>query len=394
MNMLCIPFIFEDLNILKYLGMPFIAFYNLIVKPYAPYFKTLRILISVPSLSDANIAHVLTAAINVTSLMLYHPTFKHPLNLPISWEPHLEENDYEQDGCPNGKGLAWLAQTNQAIVASLKRGVLKSLGIYADETLQGSYQGSMKFPAAGVFSMFNLIAQDSDATAKTSLEHLEIALYAMPVETYDIIRSGLTSLRSLTIHQAFQPLLGRLWDWWMVQLWSPNPHLTQLKLKKCATAYPTHIPHIVRHFPSLKVLLVSLCGHSSDLRQYAPPDRWHSAQDALWKVRKPLEIFHIEHMTHWEIGVMAEIPTRTLIGATLGGNLVRALQDDPRYFPELKEIRIEPRNQGVSHRTNQFSHSDYHLLSEFCQKRGVLILEDAKPTSSDSNHYLSDDANL
>lgn len=140
---------------------------------------------------------------------------------------------------------------------------------------------------------------------------------------------------------------------------------------------------------------MSVCGSGSDHIIAAPPKGWHSAANALWKVRKPLDVFHLEHTNRWEIGVMGELSTRMLILANLSGShFLRAFQDDPDYFPELQTIMIEPRERRVGQDTRQFSRRDFDILQEMCENRSVTIVEGANPTSRHPDHCWFEYDNL
>lgn len=353
----------------------FDEFYDLIVKPHGRLFKTARILISEPSLSDSRVASILRDLKNITSLMLYHANFGKPFALNLG---ELPEESTEGDGL--------MGQTNREIVNSMATGFLASLGVYSHDIIVSKYWRDYKRPKIDFFMLFTAISENPDAVK--SLKHLDLVIHGTPQWAYDIIREKFTSLKSFTSRQAFREDLPRVWEPNQIDKWSPNANLVHLKLQKCTNAYAPHIPYIVRHFASLKTLLISVCGNSDDKAISAPAKGWYSDPHALWKVRRPLDVFNLEHMDYWEIGVMGEIPTKKLMIANLwGDHIVRALQDDPDYFPKLEVVGIEPRDRLVGRNEWQFSNTEFELLQQVCEKRSVTIIEGINPTSRNPDHF-------
>lgn len=368
-NALCLPVIYKDLNILKDPAIAFEELYELILRPYAQYVKTIRFSFGTNSMSDDNVATILTMTTNVTSILLYH----------LDFDPRFQQLE-EQEGLNKGsQKLDWMHFTNLAIIKLLEEYSLNSVGIYSERIITRN-RTRVDLRSTGPISLLNMIT--ASPVACISLKRLDIALYTIPVETYDFLRRDLTSLTSLTINHTLKTNLGRIWDPEQCAKWFPNSNLTRLQMRGCRAAYAPHITHLVRHFISLRHLLISMCGHDTDIAIPAPPQGWYSAEDALWKVRKPLETFHLELAAYWEIGAMGDIPTKLFIYAnTAGESLVHALKDDSNYLPMLETIRIERRIPRFSAQLYQFSQEEYKFLLETCRKRGVSLLEDAEPTS-------------
>lgn len=345
--------------------MPFEEFYSLIIAPYAQYFRTIRL--SVEIIPDEDAAKVLRKATGANAVGLYHPVFQ------------LPSGSLEGDA----QNLDWMRHTSDATIYLLKNHSLSALGVYSEHLLAGKFRiGRYRRP---LFILPNILQSPA---AQKSLKTLEINLPGLSMDAYNLIRRNFTSLKSLTINGALILKLGFIWEPSDIK-WASNSNLTRLQFKRCDNVYAPRIHHLVRHFVSLKHLIISECGYKhNDKSTFSPVDGWFSANDALWKVRAPLDTFWLEHMDDWEIGCMGEIPARTLIVSNLkGSHLTKALSQDMNYFPGLETIMIEPHrsfsfeepDQKSSH--IQFDADAMNFLKEYCQTRGIIVLEDAKPTT-------------
>jgi hypothetical protein len=365
MNELCSPILYRDIDVVSPIPAPFEEWYDSTIKPYAKYAKTIRLS---HTISDEQAAKLIDAATNAEEILLYHPTFK----------PEHEKE---------AQAVGWWRQTGKAIMNLAAQGRLKAFGIYSDNICDSNWSWYPRVisdeEGAGV-----LLSQIAECpAAQKSLERLDIVLYDLLEDEYDAIRQNLTSLTSLAFVHVLRSSLDRIWSPVQRTKWAPNSNLTHLYLKKASGGYAPHIPHIVRHFTSLRYLLVSICGDHDDVIM-RPSSGWYQANDALWKVRKPLDVFHMEHMDAWEIEAMAEVPTKALLIANLRGYaLTAALESDHHYFPLLETIRLEPPEAVVESRPHQFGDSTYQLVKDYCEKRGVALVYDAKPTSASPTHY-------
>jgi hypothetical protein len=393
-NALCIPFVFRNLNVLRTLDTSFEEFYDLIVKPYAIYAKIVRIRLS-DSLTDEYAAKILAATISATDLLLYHVDFYPSDDAKLHRELNVESDNggvavdngnQADDESESSETTDWMHCTTIATIGLLENRSLHSLGVYADSVIGHNGRDYLSEPGATILLLTKVL---HNPIACTSLKKLDIALHSIPEGVYDPLRQNLPSLISFTVNHAFRSKLPKLWDATSHQnlKWKMSNGLTQLSLKNCANACAAHIPHLVRHLPSLKHLLVSSCGFLGDKYVDGPPNGWYSMEDALWKVRPPLDTFQIEHMDHWEIGSMAEIPAKKVIFANTGGrHLVRALKYDMHHFPELEVVSVESpsiRSAGI----HQFRSADFMDLEEICEARGVSIVYDAVPTSLRPSHF-------
>lgn len=358
--------------------MPFEDFYQLIVRPYGHFVRNVRLCLS-EAINDEMAGRILDATTNMTDVLLYHMNFVAPLIPGTNW-PLLEHNSSESHE------VDWMHHTNTAILHSLKEGSLRSLGVYAISIINNHWWG----PLAGIEGPLRLLLQILESPIASSfLKKLDIALYNIPAEVYDPLRNKLPSLVSLTVYHAFRPQLGRLWDDGQQAKWSLSQSLTHLFFKKCATAYAPHIPHLVRHVPSLRHLLISMCGYGDDVIIDGPVSvNWFSSPDALWRVRPPLNTLQFEYADSWEMGAMGEIPTQNLILANTNGQQFTALfQDHPDYFPKLGVISIEPEGlRGLGR--NQFTEADLKVIREIGQKRGISVICDAIPTHLWPSHFI------
>jgi hypothetical protein len=354
-NAACIPYIFQELNILDREAL------NLeVILKHAQHIRTARILID-PPLPDkelrshqSSIEQILSACSGITSLGCYYQMHK------SSW-----------GGIP------------PVVVSLLERGTIQSLGIYSLMVVQrglGYWDWNYIDPAAA-YQLLDSVASSPKATA--SIKRLDIAWETMPQHTYDLVRSNFINIRSLSVRRAFRVWafddreLGRLWDEGQPHKWKPYANLTTLNLIDCSNAYAPHIPKLVRLFDSLRHLLVSTCGYSTDKQAYPDTD-WHSTTNALWKVRPSLVTFHMEHMLDWEILALGIIPTRILITSNLHtGHLAHAFNQDQRIFPGLQHLSLEPLSPDPETGEITDREKEHAFLEEFCKRRSVELSKDA-----------------
>jgi hypothetical protein len=261
--------------------------------------------------------------------------------------------------------------TRNAIVKLLSEGHLDSLGFYDSQVIAESW--AMDSRPAGPTHIIKLIGSN-DQAAK-SLKRVDFCFDGIEMSAYDVIRHKLSSVEYLTFSSTLTwDISDGIWHRDMKRNWTSYSHLQSLQFRCCAVAYALHIPLLVRHFPSLKHILISVCGSSDDVQQPSPPKNWYQAADALWKVHEPLDTFQIEHSITWEIACMADIPVKHLIIANLRGDfLLNALEHDPNYFPGLQTIRIQPENLSYGDKAHPFKPKDLETLVNYCEKRNVEL---------------------
>ena len=259
----------------------------------------------------------------------------------------------------------------------LKTGNVREFGIYSITILHREI-GNPSWDRHMALFAYDVIQQyTNNAAAANNLRVLDLAVETIPTEIYNLVRTQFPNLRMMNIRRAFRcPTLGRIWDASQVQYWSRNNNLTRLSLIDCSSAYAFHIPHLVRHFTSLRELIVSTCGTGDDDRiGILRCGGWSTESDALCSTRAPLDVFHIEHMTGWEIGALGVIPTKELVTSLLTrGDLETAFTRDPEIFPGLVVLRVE----DYVDVQRFFASGTVKNLSAICAGRGLKIEKNAK----------------
>lgn len=307
---------------------------------------------------EASIAGILTVCKNLTSLALYY---------------------YNTD--------AEIVKIAAETLKLIEKHRLVQLGIYSLPVLWQPYEQGITVPR-GVIGLLDSIC--SSELARSKLVVLDIVIESVPLSTWGDIRTYLTSLRSLTIRRALRQYLGRVWDPEERLKWAANPYLTKLQLINCQPAYAPHIPHVVRHFPALRELMISTCGDDSDIPPPPLPSGWNTRSDALCKTRSPLDSFHIEHMEDWEIKALGVIPTRVLVVTTVKRyHLLSCLKEEPNLFPGITVLRLTPLPPHLAYPQVQVDTNegivfpeDVKALEAICKSRGIELRRDAEPTWS------------
>lgn len=333
---------------------------ELIIIPYSQHIKTVRISLDV--VSDEEAADVLNNTRNITSLLLYRAYLDNS-RVELTYDRSRLVGD-------------WMKNTREAIVTLLEEGSLEALGLYSRRLMLflPRIRGIINEDDAPALLLRTISA---NLGANSSLKKLDLCLGGLHPGAYEVVRNELTSLESLTFHYMFrQDALNDPWVHDGRKNRSQYSNLTSLQFRRCQKVSAPHIPFLVRHFVSLKHLLVSICGQSTDVKAPSPPPRgWFEAEDALWKVRQPLEVFQLDHTSHWELGCLGEISVSTFIVSNFPpDDLANVFKDDENYYPELKVIRIP---SAFSDGTQSFSGYNLPFLEDFCRQRGVEVRMDA-----------------
>ena len=256
------------------------------------------------------------------------------------------------------------------VVVELCGKKLQYFGVYSRMVLDDHW--SLGMTGNGMQGPMKLLS----AISSTGLKALDVATEWMPREMYDVLQSSaFGQLERLNIRYSLRYRL--LWseDSSARNKWSPRTDLVSLQLIRCQAVYAPDIPIIVRIFTNLEELLVSMCGHQSDV---VPPTRkrgWSGEDGALCRVRRPLRIFIIEHMEAWEMLALGVIPVHVVICAnvvrTNEMDIVEALKLDEELFPSMKVLRLLP-EKGEEEPSRQKE------LASFCSKRRVELRWDAE----------------
>ncbi|CAG7853013.1 SubName: Full=Uncharacterized protein {ECO:0000313/EMBL:CCA70896.1} [Serendipita indica DSM 11827] len=267
----------------------------------------------------------------------------------------------------------------------LKTGKVLEFGIYSTVILEYKL-GNLTWDRRMAWMAYDIIQQFSNnAAAANKLRVLDLVLETLPTEIYNLVRTQFPNLRALTIRRALRyQTLGRIWDANQLPYWKHRDNLTCLRLIDCSNAYAFHIPHLVRHFTSLRELMVSTCGASDDdTVGVQRSGGWSTESDALRNTHAPLEVFHIEHMTDWEIYALGVIPTKELSTSLITrGHLEAAFTRDPEIFPGLVLLRVEEyvNLEETTYREPTMANAPRTIktLNAICTGRGIKVEKDAK----------------
>ena len=217
-----------------------------------------------------------------------------------------------------------------------------------------------------------------------TLRRLDVALTSIDQSTWAAIRqTKFSNLQTLSFRRCLWVSLGPIWRMAPNRpFWASNEHLTTLEFYDCQNAHSALLCELVRHFPSLRRLIVCTSGHDSD-HQTPPPERgWSTNPDSLPKVRVPLDFLHIEHGCQWEVLALAMVPTKTLMITNVAERIMQnILRHDAELFIGLETLRIRPPREGV----------DPEILDNSCRERGWKLVRDAvmwRPCRCHEDAYL------
>jgi hypothetical protein len=272
------------------------------------------------------------------------------------------------------------------ILSLLKDGRLSSLGFYSYSRLEDS--GQSINCVTSLVELIDAIALDD--AAQRRLRVLDLFTESIPAYTFDLIRSRLKSLASLTLRAVLRPpwFVSSVWDVDQRSKWHPLPHLTRLQLCHFEPGHAAHIPNLVRHFTSLKELTISACGNDSNFVNVFRTPGWSRQPDALCNIRNPLKVFHVEHMDDWEIYELGVIPTTTLVITSVKRHhFLGSLRQDAEIFPGMQVLRLTPpkppknEDEAIDEAVKPQSQNNdegEQLLVGICQARNVELRRDAR----------------
>jgi hypothetical protein len=357
---ICTPLLYETINILNPMNRSFSRYYTNIIVGNSRHIRNIRIATS--SLADDQVARVLNVCKYTESIAFYG---------------HLAAHSTSE---------AEMHQTSNAVLALAKEGRLDTIGFYCISLHQG-----LTIPfyySDGSFPLLKSILDCSEA--KVAIKRLDIVFSRIDAKLWHRIRTELPSLEALTIFFAIQPSVDPVWVPGRKHHWGQYSNLTRLQFYNCGRVHSNNISPLVRHFPSLKHLLVSTCDNGEQKTAAIPlPDQWYQANDALWRVRKPLETLQYEHMLDWEIRLMCDIPVKILIITNLKGeHLTTNLVQDKNAFPGLQVIRIQPPViPEYADGFHPFSARTLATLEEVCAQRHIQLTRDAVAVKLYPRHY-------
>ncbi|PVF99546.1 hypothetical protein CPB86DRAFT_289469 [Serendipita vermifera] len=270
-----------------------------------------------------------------------------------------------------------IEQIGLGILKLICLGNIQSFGIYSQTVVQGepTYTG-----ADGDLSRL-LERILTTRQVASSLKRLDIALENLMSGPYSQVQALGTSLTSLTMRQCLSWIDGSLWDPFHRVNWSPSTQIQRLNLLSCTGALGFEIPDLVKHFKSLRYLLVSECGAVIDVGTEPRSHGWSHSSDALCNQRVPLEEFHIEYMHNIDILSMGVIPVNKLIiTRVVKSTIIHAFQQDQEIFPALKYLSIQDEwsiydDEDDEWRENPLLKQD---IEEFCLQREIALSFDAK----------------
>jgi hypothetical protein len=247
----------------------------------------------------------------------------------------------------------------------------------------GVYEGQLIGKYADPTSPLSLLRRLSQSVkGRAALKRLDLSLTNADPELSYLVRTSFPSLESLTCFGFLDRLHPDIWNPSGEYNWAKYTNLTRLQFRDGGSIYASQVSSLVRHFPSLLHLMVSCCDDRDHYENNFRPEGWYDREDALWRVRKPLETLQLEFMADDEITLMGDIPTKTLIVVNFRGNrLTEPLLRYPNLFPGLQRIRImspEVPDQGNGY--HPFDESTLRDLVEVCGKRKIALTRDAEVT--------------
>jgi hypothetical protein len=202
------------------------------------------------------------------------------------------------------------------------------------------------------------------------LRRLDVALASIDHSIWAAIRqTEFGNLQTLSFRRCLWISLGPIWLLTPnAPTWASNKHLTTLEFYDCQNAHAGLLCELVRHFPSLRRLIVCTSGDDSDYQTPPPKRGWTSDPTSLPRVHEPLDFLHIEHGGQWEVLALAVVPTKTLMVTNVAERIMQnVLKHDAELFIGLETLRIRPPRKGV----------DPESLDNLCRERGWKLVRDA-----------------
>lgn len=325
-----------------------------------------------------------------------HPRFR-VLSARKPWRPEAARYDCLLSSiirqCPNLETLRleylFRRQTpllHMAIVDLAARGGLKTISFISQSVMADRWfllgGWAARKDRCADYKLLQAVLQSP--VACRTLKRLDIALTTIDYSTWEAIRqTEFCNLRTLTFRRCLRILLGPIWRFHPNEpFWASNKHLTTLEFYDCQNAHSALLCELVRHFPSLRRLIVCTSGHGSDNPASPPKRGWSTDPESLPRVRQPLDFLHIEHGCQWEVLALAVVPTKTLMITNVAEKVMQnILRHDTELFIGLETLRVRPPREGV----------DPEILDNSCRERGWKLVRDAemwRPCQCHEEDYL------
>lgn len=155
----------------------------------------------------------------------------------------------------------------------------------------------------------------------------------------------------------------------LTTLWSEAPRLTSLELFEVESAHAEQITRLVPFLPSLRRLMVAVCGDIRDFQTPAPLPGWSADPNSLPNVHAPLDLVHIEHALEWEVLILGLIPTRKLVLTNVADKvLVECFVIKSELYVGCTTVSVAPIRPG----------RDGKELKDVCGGRGIEVIRDAR----------------
>jgi hypothetical protein len=264
------------------------------------------------------------------------------------------------------------ASLTATILSSIQNGNLRSIGFYCYTT---NWIGGRTSPGN---TDYNLLYEIVTSERAQFIKHLDLFTSIEKAETFELIRTRLTGLETLTMRDTLgEPI-------WVTDstiekpYWALYSNLRSLKLIGCYNVNPFHIPELFRHFRSLEHLLIAQSRGRNGPVVHNRQRGWSSVPEGWWNQRTPLKSLHIEHVYDWEVLAMGTIPTTELTAVRLCyTNASIVFKHDEELFPHLKTLCLEPFSEDRIRKG--LAPAEDESVSSIWETRGIDIRRDGVP---------------
>jgi hypothetical protein len=365
LNQLCIPFLYRDLDLDQLNRHTYYDFHGIItdtLPKYGQHVKSIRIhlgkelrnyIIDEWQFVIRAIARVVHDCPSATSIALYYTS-----------------------------GGTMMDELASEIVRKIERGSVIQLGLYSTTIMESDRSQHIwdTLSTKGPADLLRRLLGSRDACH--NLRRLDLVMENLTADLFDLIRSEISNLHSLTIRRTLRQRLPGIGQGGK---WAINNNLTRLQLMGCVSAHAADMPRLVRHFTGLRELVWATCGHHDDIKPPPPLPGWNRHPESLPSVRAPLRLLHLEHVVEWEIIAMSIIPAETVMVTNhdellLTHSFCRGIE----MFLGMKTLRVlPPHSEELVRTTLPDLRADRQAfrgasLGSICEERGVTLLRDAE----------------